>query len=123
MSTAIGHLGELKTQEYFTRKGFEVYVGNRDNQYYDIIAINARDHKVPIVHKIEVKTTRTRNKNDTGWTFNIRKSYGDLHFDNTKVDYLCLYILPLDKLFVVKASEVLTKREYLILDKELGDPI
>lgn len=121
MSTEIGDVGELKAQMYFLQKGFEVYAGNVGNTYYDFIAINARHVDTPVVYKIEVKSTTTRNKANTGWTFNIRKSFGDVHFDKTKVDYLCCYIEPIDKLFVVKASEVKQKREYLITDKQLGD--
>ena len=121
MSTEIGDIGELKAQMYFLQKGYEVYTGHVGNTYYDFVAIKSRHIDKPKVLKIEVKSTTVRNKSDSGWTFNIRKSFGDIHFDKTKVDYLCCYIEPLDKLFVVKASEVAQKREYLITDKQLGD--
>lgn len=123
MSTETGALGELKAQMYFARKGFEIYTGVAGSTYYDFLAVTARGVKIPKVLKVEVKSTRCRNKSNTGWIFNIRKSHGDLHFDKNKVDYLCLYIVPLDRLFVVNSKEVKQRRECLILDKDLGDPV
>lgn len=121
MSTEVGNVGELVAQTAFAKKGFEIYPGGVGNTYYDFIAIKARIKGAPIVNKVEVKTSRVRNKNDSGWIFNIRKSYGDKHFDNKKVDYLCCYIEPLDRMFIIKASQVTQKREFLVTDEHLGD--
>lgn len=112
----LGNVGELVAQTYFVKMGYEVYIG-QGGTYYDFIAVKAKGH-IPEIVRVEVKSTQIRNKSDSGWIFNIRKSHGDLHFDNTKVDVLCCYIGPLDALHVIDAKDVTQKREYLILDTD-----
>lgn len=115
----LGEIGELKAQLHFAKLGYEIYTGSTGNLYYDFVAVKARKKNKPEVLTVEVKSTTTRNKSDTGWTFNIRKSYGDLPFDKTKLDYMAFYIDPIDELVVVEADAIDQVREYLIYDTDL----
>lgn len=112
-SNLIGALGESKAQSEFIKRGFEVYIGT-SNSYYDFLA--NKDSKIL---RVEVKSTARRNKSNTGWIFDIRRSFGNLPFDNTKIDRLCLFIQPLDILIIKNAKDVKQKTEFLVLDDDV----
>lgn len=112
-SNLIGSLGESRAQTEFIKRGYEVYIGT-SNAYYDFVA--NKDGKLL---RVEVKATTRRNKSNTGWIFDIRRSFGDLPFDNTKIDRLCLYIQPLDILLIRDSKKVTQKTEFLVLDDDI----
>jgi len=118
-SSLLGNLGELKSQEYFLRLGYEIYTGAVGNHFYDFIAVKARSKVKPVVTTVEVKATTQRNPADTGWVFDIRRSHKYLAFDKTKVDVLCCSIAPLDKVVVLKAQDVKNTRQIVIKDVDL----
>jgi hypothetical protein len=70
------------------------------------------------VQRVEVKTTRRRNKNDSAWIVDIRRSYGDLDFDPTLVDLLVVFIEPINKIEIFKSGDVKSKTQITIPDTE-----
>jgi len=111
-SNLIGALGESRAQIEFMKRGHEVYTGG-SNTYYDFLA-----NKQGVITRVEVKSTTRRNKTNTGWIFDIRRSFGDLPFDSSKIDKLCLYIQPLDILLIKDSKKITQKTEYLVLDDD-----
>jgi hypothetical protein len=109
----LGDEGEAVAKLAFVRLGWEIYIGS-GNSFYDFLA-----HKDNKVRRIEVKATTVRNKSDTGWVFDIRRSYDNIPFDKNTLDYLCCFIGPLSQLIIVDAKTVKQKREFLILDKDV----
>jgi len=115
MSTQLGTIGETVVKLEFLRKGFEVYTGD-DNTYLDFIV---RDIKKGRLSKVEVKTTTRRNKNNTGWIVDIRRSYGDLPFEKENLDILAVYLEPIDRVKIFDANKIELKSMMTILDTEL----
>lgn len=102
--TQLGNIGEAVVKLYFLKRGYEVYTGD-DNTYFDFIVHNPSTGHTK---SVEVKTTRRRTKNDKAWMVDIRRSYGNLPFDGSKVDLLAVYIQPVDEVRIFKGSEVKT---------------
>ena len=115
MSTQLGTIGETVVKLEFLRKGYEVYIGD-DNTYLDFVVLNMVTHELS---KVEVKTTRRRNTTNTGWIIDLRRSYGDFPFENDKVDYVAVYIEPLDRVKILDAKKITVKSSLTILDTDL----
>lgn len=116
-----GALGELATMKHFLGLGFEVYAAVTDSSTYDaVLAKNGR------LYKVEVKTTAARNRQNTGWVVQIKSVRSNktqnriVEFDNTKVDYLAVYISPIDKVVVYEATSMKQKNSVSILDADIG---
>lgn len=117
MSTQLGTVGETTVKLYFLKRGHEVYTGD-DNTSCDFIALNPSKG---VTKRVEVKTTRRRNKGDTAWIVDIRRSYGDLPFDPSLVDLLAVYIEPVDEIRIFDAKDI-TQKTSLTLTDNVGNP-
>lgn len=113
----IGNLGELASQLEFAKMGYEVYTPAIDNTTFDFLV-----HKDGVIGRVEVKTTSTRSKTNSGWSVQLKSVRPNRTeniiktFDNTKVDYLCVYIQPLDKVIILLAREIDNKTSLVIKD-------
>ncbi len=116
MSTQLGTIGEATVKLYFLKRGFEVYTGD-DNTSCDFLTLNPA---TGIMKRVEVKTTRRRNKNDSAWVVDIRKSYGDTPFNPSMVDLLAVYIEPVDEIRIFK-SEDISNGTLLTLKDNVGE--
>ena len=112
-----GNLGELAAQLEFAKMGYEIYSPAVDNTTFDFLL-----HRDGLIESVEVKTTSTRNLRDTGWVVQLKsvrsnKTQNNIrNFDNTKMDYLVVYIQPMDKIFIFKFSEISNKTTITIFD-------
>lgn len=106
-----GSIGEIATQLEFMKMGYEVYSPATDNARYDFIA-----HKDGKLYKVEVKST-SRKVRDV-WKVQLKKVHSNrssnriANFDNTLVDFLSVYIEPLEKVIILKAKDVTSKTEF-----------
>lgn len=112
---SLGVVGEAFVKLQLLRKGYEVYIGD-DCTSVDMIALHPETRQIL---RVEVKTTRRRNTNDSGWFTDIRSSYSDANFDSEKVDVLAIYIEPLDRVLFIPSKTIKTKTSVLIKDSEL----
>lgn len=103
-----GSIGEIATQLEFLKLGYEVYSPATDNAKYDFIV-----HKDGNLKTVEVKSTSV--KRGDYWVVQLKRVRSNknenkiLNFDNSQVDYLAIYIEPLEKVVIYKAKDVKTK--------------
>ena len=115
-----GALGEIATMKHFLAQGFEVYAAITDSSTYDCIVA-----KGGVISKVEVKATQYRNKSDTGWVAHIKSVRSNktqnrvIYFDGQKVDFLAVYIEPLDKVVVLDARKISQKSAITLLDSDI----
>lgn len=115
MSTQIGNIGEHKARFYFTRLGYEVYDGD-SGATFDFIIYHPTTKEFK---KVEVKTTQTRSKRNTGWVVRLKTSVHyaeDRPFDNTLSDLLFAYIEPEDRFVLFNSIDIKSKYQILIKD-------
>lgn len=102
-----GSVGEIAAQLEFLKRGYEVYSPATDNTTFDFIV-----QKDGVLETVEVKTTTVRTPNLTGWTVQLKSTRPNRSgntikmFDNTKMDYLCVYLEPIDKVIIMRASSI-----------------
>lgn len=109
----LGIVGETTVKLYFLKRGFEVYVGD-DNTYFDFIIHNPKTNEIKTV---EVKTTRSRSKDNKSWRVDIRKRRSvTLNFDSSKVDLLAVYIEPVDEIRIFKGKDIKQLTELRLTD-------
>ena len=116
----IGSLGKAKVICKFLEEDYDVFTELDGKSPFDLVV-----HKNNVLSRVEIKTTETRNKNDTGWSVQIKKVRPNktgnkiVNFSPEQCDILAVYIRPIDKVVLINSLEVKTKSELLILDKVL----
>ncbi|AFB83913.1 hypothetical protein F404_gp056 [Vibrio phage pVp-1] len=119
-STFQGYIGEMKAKAYFAALGYYVFSDDSGNSPVDFLVM-----KDGIVKKVQVKSTRGRNKADTGWEVQLKsvrtnKTANKVkHFDNTAQDFLFVYFPEIDKYKLLISSEITQKAAMLVKDIEL----
>lgn len=115
--TWVSSLGESRVVSELIRQGYEVFTQLSGKSSIDLIA-----YKENILSRVQVKATSTRTKANTGWSVQIkqvrpnRKSNKIKKFDSTTCDILAIYIQPLDKVVLMKSSEIKVTSALTILD-------
>ncbi len=115
-----GALGELAAMKHFLSLGYEVYTAVTDSSTYDVIL--AKDGKL---YKVEVKTTAARARNQKGWVVHLKrvrpnKTQNKIHnFDSSKIDFLAVYISPLDRIVVYEAKDLHQTSSLSVFDDHL----
>lgn len=105
-----GSVGEIATQLAFLKRGYEVYSPATDNAKYDFLV-----HKDGLIETVEVKSTSV--KRGELWRVQLKRVRSNknenriMNFDNSQVDYLAVYIEPLDKVIIYKAKDIKSKTE------------
>jgi len=111
-----GILGELKVQQYFIEKGYEVYKSISDNSTFDmIVALNGQ------VSKVSVKYTSVRQPNGK-WRVELRSvsrrnnsAVKVKNFDNKEVDILAVYVAPEDRVVLMAGKSIKEKTGISVL--------
>lgn len=112
-----GSVGEIAAQLSFLKQGYEVYAPVTDNTTFDFMV-----HRDGILETVEVKSTNTRTRQDTGWVVQLKSTRSNRNtnriknFDNTKMDYLSVYVEPLDKIITYRTLDVQSKSALVIRD-------
>lgn len=110
MTMKKGSVGEIATQLDFLKRGYEVYSPATDNAKYDFLV-----HKDGLIETVEVKSTSV--KRGELWRVQLKRVRSNknenriMNFDNSQVDYLAVYIEPLDKVVIYKAKDIKSKTE------------
>jgi hypothetical protein len=116
-----GSLGEIATMKHFLAAGFEVYTAITDSSTYDMVIA-----KGGTLSRVEVKSTRCRNKANTGWIAQIRSIRSNkttnrkIHFDKSKIDILAIYIEPLDRIVTIEARNISQRAAITLMDSGLS---
>lgn len=112
-----GALGELAAMKHFLSEGYEIYSAVTDSSTFDMLLV-----KDNTVLKVEVKTTSTRNRSDTGWEVQLKSVRSNrttnriVNFESTKTDLLVVYVTTLDKLYVFNSKDIMQKTAMVIND-------
>ena len=116
-----GSLGEIATMKHFLAAGFEVYTAITDSSTYDMVIA-----KGGTLSRVEVKSTGCRNKANTGWVAQVRRIRSNkstnrkIHFDNSKIDILAIYIEPLDRVVLLEARNISQRAVVTVFDTSLA---
>jgi len=119
----LGILGESRVISELIKCKYEVFTQFSGKAPFDMVA-----YKDSTLYRVEVKSTRTRTKYDTGWEVQLKRSRPNrssniIHkFDNTSCDILAIYIEPLDEVLLIQSVEVTTTCSLSILDNDLEGP-
>jgi hypothetical protein len=106
-TTQAGNVAEYVAKSYFLKKDYEVYSGCPGNRF-DFIVVDPSGVK----KTVEVKSTGyLRPDMDNMYQVKIHRSYSGDAFDNSSVDFLCVYITPLDKLLVLDTKDFSNKKQ------------
>jgi Holliday junction resolvase-like predicted endonuclease len=110
-----GGLGEIAAAKHFLKEGYEVYSSVTDNSTYDLILL-----KDNVLYRVEVKSVSVEKNGKYEIQLKSvrpnRTGNKIIKFDNTKMDYLVVYIEPEDKVVVLEASSV-TQTSMMTLNK------
>lgn len=116
-----GILAEAKALSHFIKEEYEVYTQFSGKSPIDMIV-----EKNGKLSRVEVKSTRTRTKYNTGWVVQLKSTLPNknkknkiINFDNKSCDILVIYIEPLDKIIIKKSKEIKVVGALAILDKDL----
>lgn len=117
MSTKIGNIGEACVKAELLKLGYEVYTGD-DGSLVDFV-IHRDNGRFKTV---EVKTTRCRNDIDNGWVVRIDgKDYKKTKpFDKNLVDFLGVYIEPINKVIIMPSYHIETTSKLTLYDTEIN---
>jgi len=110
---SLGNLGESAVYHDLLKRGHPVYFSMAEGAKFDFISdINGK------LRSIEVKSSATRNRADTGYVVKIKRSKRkkEEDFDNTRIDILAVYIEPLDKIIYFNAKLIKQKTAIVIPD-------
>ncbi len=113
----LGSYGKIKVAAYLIEKGYDVFIELDGKSPFDLVA-----HKDGILERVEVKTTKTRSKSNSGWEVQIKSIRPNrtknriVGFDNTKSDILCVYIQPIDKILLYKSCNIKNSIKFIIHD-------
>lgn len=100
-----GNIGEAEALKYFLKEGYEVYLPFGTASKCDMIVT-----KDNITSRVSVKTTCSKVKNGK-YSVRIRqgKMNKDIPFDNTSSDILFIYVLPEDRIVILKSLDITAK--------------
>jgi len=109
-TTDSGRLGEAKVIAELTAQGYYPFVDMSGKCPIDIVAwkdgkvytyqVKATQYQVGKSWLVQIKTVRPNRST------NVIKQ-----FDNSSVDYLAIYIIPEDRVILMKASEITQKNQ------------
>lgn len=117
----LGSLGKAKVICKFIEENFDVFTELDGKSPFDLVV-----HKENVLFRVEIKTTETRNKANTGWSIQIKKVRPNktgnkiTNFSPEQCDILAIYIKPIDTVVLINSSDIKVKTELLIFDKQIG---
>lgn len=96
-----GKLGEIAAAKYFLENGWSVFLPIDGNESFDLAV-----YKANVFKRVSVKSTSRKVQNR--WVFNLRQNRHkrQTNFNAGDSDFLCLYIVPKDKILVMYSHEV-----------------
>lgn len=105
-----GNIGESKVLTHLLKEGYNVYLPFGTASKNDMVV--EKDNKV---ERVSVKTA-TRKIPSGKYRVKIRqgKMNKETPFDNTGSDLLCVYIVPEDRIVVLKSSDIKNKSELFV---------
>ena len=107
-----GSIGESEFSTRCLRHGIAVNLPITHYSPYDALIDNGKD-----VYKIQVKTT-TQNDQKNSYRFNCGKGSSSKNkYTSKEVDFFALYILPLNRMYIVPIDEIKTKTVRIYPDK------
>lgn len=83
-------------------------------------------HKDNKLYRVEIKSTETRSKYNTGWEVQLKKVRSNrsenkiTNFSSNQCDILVVYICPIDEIILIDSSLVKVKSSLTITDKEIN---
>lgn len=97
-----GNLGEAKVLAYFIEEGYEIYTSFGTASSNDMIVI-----KDNIVSRVSVKSTTMKTESGT-WNVRLRQRRAgkDYPFDKTKTDIIAIYIIPENRIVILKSKDI-----------------
>ena len=116
----IGSLGKAKAICKLIEDGYDVFMELDGKSPFDLVG-----HKDGKLFRIEIKSTNTRTKYNTGWEVQIKKVRSNktkskiTNFNKDQCDLLVIYIHGLNSVFIIPSNEVKTKSILTIYDKDL----
>lgn len=119
-SSKVGSLGEMKAACYFLENGYEVFFQFDGKAPFDFILFKDNAFKT-----VSVKTTSTKTYGN--WTVQLKSIRSNKtknrieNFDNSIIDFLVIYIKPIDKLIVYDAKTIKQKTAMQIVIGELAE--
>ena len=113
-----GGVGLVSIAKHFVLDGYEVFTPLTDNTSCDLVVI-----KDGMTQRVECKSTQAESVNKKSWLVSIRQIRPNRttniikHFDKTKSDLLAIYIIPEDRVVILRSSGV-TVRSGLTIPKQ-----
>ena len=120
----LGSTGKAKAILSFITHGYDVFTEFEGKSPFDFIV-----HKTNELKRVEVKTSKTRNRANTGWIFQIKKVRPNrtkakiYRFNKSQCDILALYIQPLDKIIIKFSNQIFCTSSFTILDTEINGSV
>lgn len=108
-----GSLGEIAVMKHFAELGYNVYSAVTENAAVDLVVEFDGEYKT-----VEVKSTSYQYKD--GYKVQLKKVRSNktenkiTNFDPNTVDLLAIYIIPEDKVKILKPNEITAKTEMVI---------
>jgi len=118
--TDVSLLGEAKAITCFIENGYDVFTQFSGKSSFDFVA-----YKNDKLYRVEVKTTTRRSRADTGWEVQLKRVRPNRTgnniaiFDNASCDFLCIYIQPIDKIYIIESCNVKATSALTLLDSDL----
>lgn len=116
-------LAEVKATAELINLGFDVFTQVSGKSPFDLVAYeNGR------LLKVEVKSGSRRNKKNNGWIVQIKRNKYSGQIGNYSVpfstdvcDILAVYIVPLNKVLIIRSEDVTSVNELIIYDEQLEE--
>ena len=104
MSKAIGDLGEINFILKSKKLGLTVLTPYSSACVYDIALDNGKD-----IIKVQVKTCNTTDSRGAYQITLCRGRRFKRSYDKYEIDYIAVYIMPLDKFFIIPVDDIIVK--------------